>query len=75
MNSVLAELGGEMGRMKKALRSIKVRWEQIRQDWDDPVARRFEQQQLQQIEKATTRAVEGINQVLQALRRAVEECS
>ncbi len=75
MHNLLAELGSEMSRLKKALRTLEARWNFTRQDWDDAVARRFEQNQLELTFKATTRAIEGINQTIQALRQAVEECS
>ncbi len=74
MQSILAELGGEMGRLKKALRSLELRWEQTRSQWNDPVAQRYEEEKLAELQRATRQALEGINVALQTFRRAVEEC-
>jgi len=75
MQSVLAELGGEMGRLKKALRTLELRWQETRESWNDPVAQRYEEEKLAELQRATRQALEGINVALQTFRRAVEECS
>ncbi len=75
MQSVLAELGGEMGRLKKALRTLELRWQETRESWNDPVAQRYEEEKLAELQRATRQALEGMNVALQTFRRAVEECS
>ena len=75
MQSALAELGGEMGRLKKALRTLELRWQETRESWNDPVAQRYEEEKLAELQRATRQALEGMNVALQTFRRAVEECS
>ena len=63
------------GSLARAIKDLMLRWSQTRAEWDDAVARRFEQERLLNIEndlRAAVGAMDTMSVLLAQIRRDCE---
>ena len=63
------------GSLARAIKDLMLRWAETRAEWDDAVARRFEQERLLNIEsdlRAAVGAMDTMSVLLQQIRRDCE---
>lgn len=63
------------GQISKAMKTLHLRWQETRGDWDDSVSRAFEKDFIEPLEmdvRNAMGAMDQINGVLQQARRACE---
>jgi hypothetical protein len=58
-----------------ALKDLKKRWGEIKEGWDDPVSRDFEERTWTPIELETTAVLRAMDRLAPVLQRAQRECS
>lgn len=58
-----------------AMKSLRVRWDQTQEIWNDSVRRQFEEEYLVPLEPQVTTTLKAINRLSQVFSRASEECS
>lgn len=61
-------------KLQVALKNLKIKWEDVRRDWTDSVAVRFGEEYVAPIEPKLLATVQGIDQLLQVLIQAEQEC-
>lgn len=61
------------GKLMHDLKALRVRWEQAKLEWDDPVSRDFEAKQLEPLERSVDRALHAIDELQQFLGRMVKD--
>ncbi len=66
-----------VGRTKviTSLKDLKARWEKVRVQWDDPVARQFEKQFLDPLEGKARAAVGAMEQMGDLIHKAKKDCT
>ncbi|MEW4566653.1 hypothetical protein AB1L88_02180 [Tautonia sp. JC769] len=60
-------------KLQHDLKSLRARWDQTRDEWDDAVSRDFEAKQLVPLEHAVAQALHGIDDLQQFLSRMIKE--
>jgi hypothetical protein len=58
----------------QALKTLRARWDQTLRDWNDPVAREFEEKFLLPLDSATTSALSVMDRLTQVLEQIRQEC-
>lgn len=69
------DLSVPAGTLQHHLKNLSLRWDDVKQQWNDPVSRRFEEQYIAPLAPqvhTTAKAIDRLNQVLQ---KAYLECS
>jgi hypothetical protein len=61
--------------LNDALKTMRLLWEEGKQDWDDPVSRNFEEHSWLPLEEATVAALRAMDRLAPVLARARRECS
>jgi hypothetical protein len=58
-----------------AMSDLLVRWERIKEQWDDPVSRDVEKNFIEQIEPRVRSAAAAMNQMSDVMALAMRECT
>jgi hypothetical protein len=61
--------------LSAALKDLKRRWEEVRQQWDDPVSRDFEERTWTPLEDQTVAVLRALDRLAPVLDRARRDCS
>ncbi len=61
-------------RLQQAMKQLELRWEKVKQEWDDPKSRELEEQDLNPIEPIIRGAVSAMDHINEMLIRARREC-
>jgi uncharacterized protein YukE len=69
------DVGTDRAKLHDKLKELRVRWQQVQQDWDDPVRREFEETHMAALEARVQTALRAMDQLATALRQARHECS
>jgi hypothetical protein len=62
-------------RLREALRTLRVKWEESQSDWNDGVRREFEERYLEPLEPRVLATVNSMANLLQVLAKAQQDCS
>ena len=65
---------GARGQLKESMKELLIRWDIVREKWDDPAARAFEKDFLLPLEPAANKAVSAMDEMAEILRRVKREC-
>lgn len=57
-----------------AAKRLQLRWQDVRQQWNDKVSEKFERQHLQPLEPQVKTAIQAIERLAEVLSRAEAEC-
>jgi hypothetical protein len=57
-----------------ALKQLRVRWERVRQAWDDDARRTFEKDFIEPLEPRIVAAIKGIEHVSELMAQVHREC-
>ncbi|MFZ4573522.1 MAG: hypothetical protein ACOYN0_03945 [Phycisphaerales bacterium] len=57
-----------------ALKKLRIRFDGVKDQWDDAVRRRFERDYIEPLEGATIAAAKGLDQLEELMQRAKREC-
>lgn len=58
-----------------AMKTLRVRWDETQETWNDNVRRQFEEQHLVPLEPQVAATLKAVNRLSQIFSRASEECS
>jgi hypothetical protein len=61
--------------LNSSLKTMRLRWEEIKNDWNDPVSREFEEKDWAPIEAQVEAALRAIDRLSPLLAKAKQECS
>jgi hypothetical protein len=61
--------------LNAALKDMRILWEQIRADWDDPVSKDFEENHWAPVELQCVATLRAIDRLTPVLAKAQRECS
>ena len=61
--------------LTNALKTVRLLWEDVRAEWDDPVARDFEARWWGPLDSQVRAVVGAMDRLTPVLNRAREECS
>jgi hypothetical protein len=61
-------------KLRNALRTLRVRWEDTQNDWSDPVSRDFEENHLAPIEPRVLATLHAMTTLVQVLSKAQQDC-
>jgi hypothetical protein len=62
------------GRIRHAVEDLEAAWAQSRDQWDDPVSQRFQEQQLEPMLPKIKMALDAIGRMHQLLTEAQRDC-
>jgi hypothetical protein len=62
-------------RLREALRTLRVKWEESQSDWNDEVRREFEERYLESLEPRVLATLNSMTNLMQVLAKAQQECS
>lgn len=62
-------------KMSGGLEDLRLHWEEIKANWNDPVRKDFEEKYWVELEEVVLTAVRGIDRLDQVIRQAQNECS
>jgi hypothetical protein len=62
-------------RLREALRTLRVKWEQSHSDWNDVVRREFEERYLEPLDPHVMATVNSMANLLQVLAKVEKDCS
>ncbi len=62
------------GQLAKAMKNLTLRWQETRMDWDDALARRFEERFLKPIEMDLRSAVGAMEHMATLLHQIHRDC-
>ncbi|MEK6237669.1 MAG: hypothetical protein N2C14_23420 [Planctomycetales bacterium] len=62
-------------KLNYALKTLRIRWEDVQDHWDDAASRRFQEQHLEPMEPPVQDALRGIDMLAEVLQRAKKACS
>ena len=65
---------GARGQLKESTRELMVRWDLVRESWDDPASRAFEKDFLVHLGPAVNKAVSAMDEMAETLRKVKREC-
>jgi len=65
---------GARGQLRESMKELLIRWELVREKWDDPASRAFEKDYLIPLEPAANKAVAAMDEMAELLRRVRKEC-
>lgn len=68
-------LGVGISTLTDARKALAARWDELGRTWNDPAARRFEQDFIRTIDEDLRQAIDVMMQAQQAAQRARQECS
>lgn len=57
-----------------ALKKLRIRFDAVKQDWDDENRRRFEKDYIEPLEGAVVGAAKGCDQLWETIQRVQREC-
>jgi hypothetical protein len=66
-------IGSGGSKLQHDLKTLLIRWEQAKEEWDDAVSRDFEEKQLVPIQQAVSQAMHGIDDLQHFLARMIKE--
>lgn len=69
------DVSSDRGKLHDRLKDLRARWEQVQEDWDDPVRRDFEETHWAEMEECVRAALRAMDQLASVLRQARNECS
>jgi hypothetical protein len=61
-------------KLRDALKVLRVHWEDTKTEWNDAVAREFEENHLAWIEPQVIATVDRMNRLAQMVNAAIHEC-
>ncbi len=61
--------------LQTAMKDLLIRWDRIKEKWDDPVSRDIEKNLIDQLEPRVKSAVGAMGEMDEVLMRAMSECS
>ena len=61
-------------RLKSAMKTLQLKWDQTRESWDDQVSQEFEEQHILPLETQVQAVLIGIDELGEVLRQALQEC-
>lgn len=61
--------------LNSALKSLRRRWADVEDVWDDSVRRHFAEEHIDPIEPQVVSTLKAINRLAQVMARAYDECS
>jgi hypothetical protein len=62
------------GALSKGLKDLMLRWQTTKTDWNDVVAKQFEETYLEPLETSLRAAVSAMDQMAQVLSRVDRDC-
>ena len=62
------------GQIAKAMKTLMLRWQETRSDWDDSVSSAFEKNFLEMLEMDVKNAMGAMDQMSSVLQQARKEC-
>lgn len=62
-------------KLMEASRDLRLRWDQVRTQWNDPVADEFDRRHLEPLEALVRSAVTALENTGQVMARAQAECA
>ncbi len=65
----------DRAKLNDLLKDLRVHWQLVQTQWDDPVRRDFEETHLAALEVRAQSAMRAMDQLAMALRQARHECS
>ncbi len=71
----LGDLATSSGTFRKAIRALRLRWEETKEGWNDANSKQFEEQYLVELEQSCMKAAEHMDRISQVLNKACKECS
>ena len=61
--------------LSSSLKTVRLRWEEVKKEWDDPVSQDFEEHTWAPIEAQVQAALRAIDRLGPILAKAKQECS
>ena len=61
--------------LNAALKTLRLRWDEVKTTWDDPVRCEFEEQHWEPLEQQVVAALRAIDRLRPILTKAQQECS
>ena len=58
-----------------ALKSLKQKWDETQEEWNDSVRQRFDENYVEPIEPQVSTVLKAINRLSKVISQACEECS
>lgn len=62
------------GNLAKGFKDLMLRWQTVRQDWDDSVADSYEKTYLEPLEQSLRQAIAAMDQSAASLSRVRSDC-
>jgi hypothetical protein len=62
-------------KLTHALKTLRIRWEEARDQWSDAVRRNFEEHHLGPLDERTEVAIRGMQELAEVLDQMRRECS
>jgi hypothetical protein len=70
----VADLTSGTAKLIESLKTLRIRWEATKEDWNDPVSREFEEHYLSIFEPQVQVTLERLRRLAQVLATAEHEC-
>ena len=61
--------------LNSALKTMRLRWDEVKADWNDSVSRDFEENHWQPLEAQVVATLRAIDRLAPVLAKAQQECS
>jgi hypothetical protein len=71
----LVDVRSAAGKMRRAVKQLRIRWQETQEHWHDPVSAEFEERRLQELERCCIQAIDSIERLSNVLVQAEKECS
>ncbi|MHC5001992.1 MAG: hypothetical protein ACYTJ0_02615 [Planctomycetota bacterium] len=60
--------------LKGSFSDLKIKWDQTRETWDDPMSRAFEKEFIEPFERLSHSAIAAMDEMLEVLTRIQRDC-
>lgn len=61
-------------KLMTSIKELNMRWDKVREHWDDPVAKKFQETHIDPLDGMTRSAVSAIENISNIIHQAKREC-
>jgi uncharacterized protein YukE len=69
------DISSDRARLHNLLKDLRVRWQQVQEDWNDPVRREFEENHWTELEARVQAALQAMSRLAQVMTQVRHDCS
>lgn len=68
-------MGAGSARLLHSQKTLRERWDEVKEQWSDQVARDFEKNHLLPLDQQTSLAIRGMDKLAEVLHKIRQDCS